>query len=280
MGWTFTDDPEVFATTTLPLLMAEPVSNTVALTVLDSLRVGHRYSEQPVTLAWYGERGEVTGAVLRTPQFGLLLARLPAGSEDGLVEQLRARGIAVPDANGTAEAVRRFSSCWIAGTDLSTEPVFQHRLFRLEQLVPPAPMPAGSARLARRTDLDLVMDWMHAFHEEAEPRAGAPSRAMYERRIEEELTWLWLDPEGRTVSTASRNVTIAGVSRVGPVYTPPEHRQHGYAAGVTAVCTRHALDTGGEQVVLFTDRANPTSNGIYQRLGYRPIEDRLVLRYR
>jgi predicted GNAT family acetyltransferase len=63
------------------------------------------------------------------------------------------------------------------------------------------------------------------------------------------------------------------------VYTPPEHRQRGYAAGVTAACSQHALDCGAEHVVLFTDLANPTSNGVYRRLGYQPVEDRQVLRY-
>ena len=280
MGWTITGDPQTYAQAARPLLLREPVANTVALSVLDTLLTGHRYSEEPMTLAWQEELGEVTGAVQMTPPFGLVLAQLPAGSERELAEQLRARGTWVPDVNGTVEAVRRFGSCWTAGTELSSETLLEQRLFRLERLRPPAPMPAGSTRLARRPDLDLLMDWMQAFRDEAEPRGGPPDRALYERRIDLELTWLWLDPEDRPVSTAGRNVTIAGVSRVAPVYTPPEHRRHGYAAGVTAACSQHALDTGADQVLLFTDVANPTSNGVYQRLGYRPVEDRRVLRFR
>jgi predicted GNAT family acetyltransferase len=280
MGWVFTEDPEVFAEAALPLLLRDPVANTVALTVLDSLRAGHRFSDAPVTLTWYAERDEVTGAVLMTPPFGLLLAQLPAGSEQELVQQLRRRGSPVPDVHGTVESAHRFSACWTDGTELAIEPVFQQRLFRLHQLMPPEPPPAGSARLAGRDDLDLVMAWMQAFRDEAEPRAASPTREMQQRRIDLCLYWLWLDPTGEPVSMAGRNVTIAGVSRVGPVYTPPEHRRHGYAAGVTAACSRHALDTGTEQVILFTDLSNPTSNGVYRRLGYQPLDDRLVLRYR
>jgi hypothetical protein len=41
-----------------------------------------------------------------------------------------------------------------------------------------------------------------------------------------------------------------------------------------------ALDTGAVDVVLFTDLANPTSNALYQRLGYRPVEDRAVVEFR
>jgi GNAT superfamily N-acetyltransferase len=67
--------------------------------------------------------------------------------------------------------------------------------------------------------------------------------------------------------------------RVGPVYTPPELRGHGYASAVTAAVSRQALDAGAAQVLLFTDLANPVSNAIYQRIGYRPVEDRTVLAF-
>ena len=67
--------------------------------------------------------------------------------------------------------------------------------------------------------------------------------------------------------------------RVSPVYTPPERRRQGFAGAVTAAVSQAALDAGAEHVVLFTDLANPTSNALYQRLGYRPVEDSVVLRF-
>jgi GNAT superfamily N-acetyltransferase len=69
----------------------------------------------------------------------------------------------------------------------------------------------------------------------------------------------------------------AGMVRVIAVYTPRELRGHGYAGAVTTTVSRAALDAGADDVVLFTDLANPTSNALYQRLGYRPIEDRAVI---
>ena len=72
---------------------------------------------------------------------------------------------------------------------------------------------------------------------------------------------------------------MAGVARVGPVYTPPDHRQHGYGGAVTVAVSQGALDAGAGQLVLFTDLANPTSNALYPRLGYRPVQDSVVLRF-
>ena len=68
----------------------------------------------------------------------------------------------------------------------------------------------------------------------------------------------------------------AGQVRVGPVYTPPGLRGNGYAGAVTCEVSQAARDAGAGQVLLFTDLANPTSNALYQRLGYEPVEDRAV----
>jgi predicted GNAT family acetyltransferase len=72
---------------------------------------------------------------------------------------------------------------------------------------------------------------------------------------------------------------VAGMVRVGPVYTPPERRGRGYGTAATAAVSERALRAGAEEVLLYTDLANPVSNSIYQRIGYRPVEDRLVLAF-
>jgi predicted GNAT family acetyltransferase len=79
---------------------------------------------------------------------------------------------------------------------------------------------------------------------------------------------------GAPVSMAALTRRVAGMVRVGPVYTPPELRGHGYASAVTAEVSRAALADGAEEVLLCTDLANPVSNSIYQHIGYRPVEDR------
>jgi predicted GNAT family acetyltransferase len=76
---------------------------------------------------------------------------------------------------------------------------------------------------------------------------------------------------------AGRTRDVAGVVRVATVYTPPEHRRQGFGGAVTAASTQAGLDGGARDVVLYTDQANPTSNALYQRLGYRPVEERVVL---
>jgi ribosomal protein S18 acetylase RimI-like enzyme len=275
-SWHFTQDPERYAEAVLPLLTQRPAANTIALTVLDSLRAGTEFGPGRPLLAWYEQAGTVTGAVSMTPPYGLLLTELPPGSEVDLVAGLRRDAIAVPDVNGRQADVDRFLGQW---RPASTEVLMRQRLYGLAELRPPATGPLGTARLAGPDDLELVLDWMTAFVDEAEPWSSRPARAVYQRRIGLGLLWLWLDQTGEPVSLAGRNVIIAGMTRVGPVYTPPAARRHGYAAAATHACSLDAQQQGAEQVVLFTNLANPTSNGIYQQLGYQPIEDRIILRF-
>lgn len=279
MTWSFTADPERYAEHVLDLLSSRPDANTVALTVLETVRAGQRYSDLEPLFAWYRAGGAVTGAISLTPPYGVLLGELPLDSETELVAGLRARGAAVPDVIGTVDATGRFAAAWTAGTDLGVELAMRQRLYTLDGVRPPTPPPAGSARLATPADLEQMMTWMRRFHQEAEASSAMPQREMYQHRIELGLQWLWQDERGEPVSIAGRNIMVAGVSRIGPVYTLPEFRRHGYGAAVTAACTQDALDCGACQVVLFTDEANPTSNTIYQRIGFRALDDRLILRF-
>ena len=81
---------------------------------------------------------------------------------------------------------------------------------------------------------------------------------------------------GRTtaspVSLAGHAGETPNGARVGPVYTPPELRGRGYASALTAALTEQLLERR-RFCFLFTDLANPTSNSIYQRIGYRPVTD-------
>jgi len=61
-------------------------------------------------------------------------------------------------------------------------------------------------------------------------------------------------------------------SEVGMHQRVYELRQ-GYASALVARLSQHLLDLGYQFINLFTDLQNPTSNAIYQKIGYRPVCD-------
>jgi predicted GNAT family acetyltransferase len=128
--------------------------------------------------------------------------------------------------------------------------------------------------------VDLVLDWHAAFGRDAAEQAGRddPHAGPEEdhdsmmRRIAECSVWVWEDAAGRTVHFTGASPPAFGVGRIGPVYTPRDQRGRGYAGATVAAASRALLEQGA-RVCLFTDQANPVSNALYERLGFRPVVD-------
>jgi predicted GNAT family acetyltransferase len=72
---------------------------------------------------------------------------------------------------------------------------------------------------------------------------------------------------------AGRSGPVHGVPRIGPVWTPPEQRRRGYAAALTAQICAEALAIPSHACTLYADAANATANGVYTRIGFRPVAE-------
>ena len=92
------------------------------------------------------------------------------------------------------------------------------------------------------------------------------------------LLFVW-EVDGAVVSMAAVTVAQDGVSRVGLVFTPAENRKRGFASVCVASLTARELATPGRTRMLYTDLANPTSNSIYQQVGYRRVGDAVELSF-
>ena len=278
MPWRLTSDFKDYAERTADLLTSNPAEHTVPLTVLETVRRGHLWSDKAMLFGWFEDGGEVSGAVFRTPPFELLLAVVPEEATAELVAELRAAGADVPGVNGDVEGVDRFVEAWTAATGQRGTTTLTLDLYELGTLRHPEPPPAGRARAAEDPDLDVAVQFYTAFQEEA-PTPLTDVLPVVRERMNDRRLWLWDDASGVPVSVAARTETVAGVARIAPVYTPPEHRRHGYATAITAACTADALARNAERVVLYTDIADPSANAMYQRIGFRPIGGRRIVTF-
>ena len=280
MAWTLTEDLDDYLTIAGGFLRSRAVQNTIQLVALNSLRV-HGPSAfgdvAPLFGWWQPNAGPVTAALMHTPPYPVLLTRLPEDSAGDLAKALASRGRQLPGVNAERCDAEAFATAWSRLTGAGWREFRRSRLFQLGQLTPADPPPPGASRVASAADRDLLERWLDAFRQELAD-LGAPGRGMLEDRISYGGLTLW-DAGGAAVSLAGCSRPAEGVVRVGPVYTPREHRGRGYGGAVTAAVSQAALDAGASYVVLFTDRANPTSNALYQRLGYQPVEDRVVLEF-
>ncbi len=230
--------------------------------------------------------GSVAGCAFRSPTpFPPYLLPMPEADAAELARLLHERGEDVRGASGTTEACEAFAAGWTAVAGAEARVLVRSRLWELTELAAPRGVP-GELRLATDGDLDVVVDHLAGFQHDAEVQAGRdPGDRAYDdldrdaalRRIRAGEFWLWVT-DGRAVSSVGGHDAAYGASRVGPVYTAPEHRGHGYAAAATAALTARLL-ADGVRPCLFTDLANPTSNRVYARIGYRPVRDTVELTF-
>jgi GNAT superfamily N-acetyltransferase len=279
MAWQLTGSLDEFLNAAGEHLRSDPVRHTVPLTVLEALRQRgpSAFGDSAPIFGWHrSAAGATDGAFFQTPPFPLLLASLPAESATPLLSMLAADGNSPAAVNLQAEDAAPFLAAWTRATSGSGTARMRMRLFRLGVLRPPDPAPPGATRVAGLGDRDLLVEWHVAFgRESAGPAPENPARIVDDRLSHNGLM-LW-EVDGEPIAMAGLQRQVAGVTRVGEVYTPPEHRRRGYGGAITTAVSRAALDAGAAEVVLYTDLANATSNALYARLGYRPVGDRVLL---
>jgi predicted GNAT family acetyltransferase len=201
---------------------------------------------------------------------------LPGSSAAELAGALADRDAALPGINGGEQDAFALALAWHERTGRQGQVSLRQRLYQLGDLVRPDPAPDGAARAATEADAAVVMAFYDAFAAEIGDEA-VPSH-LIAGRLEAGQLMLW-EVAGEPVSLAGSTAALAGVARIGPVYTPPRWRGRGYGGAVTVAMGELARQRGASSVVLFTDLANPVSNSLYIRLGYRPVEDRVMMRF-
>jgi predicted GNAT family acetyltransferase len=239
--------------------------------------VPEMFAQDPPRFGVVTDGGErVLAATLRTPPMNQVLSEV----DDPRAIEVLVEGLAgdpLPGVVGPAEAARVFAERWAVRTGTRAVLDIAERIFRLDRVVPPSRPATGSWRMAEPRDRQLIAEWLTAFAEEATPGQPGPTEdplAIADRWIAGTYRSVYLWEEGgRVVSLAGAGGQTPNGIRIGPVYTPPDARNRGYATALTAAASTDQLGRGRRFCFLFTDLANPISNHIYQQIGYEPVRD-------
>jgi len=251
-------------------LASDPVRHNLILALLHN-RVAHpepgRY--------WIVLVGDApAGVVFQSPLD--FIATMTPMSDDAVtatVDAIVGYGVQLPGASGEAGTVARFAGHWAERTKTAACPVQAQRIYEVERPIPAYPVP-GDPRQATDGDRDILVSWLRALQAETGDPPGEAATVI-ERRLAAGHLWLWHD-DG-PVAIAGLSDPVAGVVRMGPVYTPPQLRNRGYASALVAEVSS-ATRAKGLRCILYTDLGNPTSNSIYRKVGFRAVAE--ALRYR
>jgi len=275
------DDPLLFQDKVQNFLVEHEAENNLPLGIINGL-IGGEYRDREPYMAYVEESGRPIIVILCTPPHQTIFSyknTLPVDEIlelclKDLIDFLEDDFVGI---SANKKLAGRLKEIWEGMAGRKAEPHMAMRIYKLEEVIPP-PEITGSIRPAEKKDRRLMMDWFDGFYREAARESPEPARVR--RQVD---LYMRTDPKIRGLMILENNgipASMAGYAgptpngiRIGAVYTPPEQRKRGYATSITAGVSQHLLGLGYKFCFLFTDLLNPTSNHIYQRIGYQPLCD-------
>jgi hypothetical protein len=228
------------------------------------------FKEKPLLVTVEAE-GNIVAVAMRTPSRNFLLSKIQDfGAIEAIAQDLHLTENSLPGVNAPNAEAKAFAETWRSLTSQSYEMKMALRAFQLKQ-VEKISQATGELRQATERDRELLINWFEAFLVEALAIAATNTERVVDRHLERRTAYLW---ENETPVSIACNVGITpSGARIGIVYTPPEYRGKGYGSSCVAALSQILLSRGHKYCFLFTDLANPTSNHIYQAIGYQSVGD-------
>jgi predicted GNAT family acetyltransferase len=274
--WHLTEDVDEFLARAGDFLRSRPALHTMPLTVIEGLRMrgADAYGVEAPVFGRLERAGEVRAIFCRIRRLSLT-SLTPEHAEHAETLAVRLAGLGRPLAgvSGDHESATAFAEAWQRHTGAAPALRDRLRLYRLGTLTPPEPLPEGRGRVAGERDREQLIRWCGEFVAAVGEVPAVDADSWADTRFADKRFTFWETPDGTAVSMAGMTSMVAGQIRVDPVYTPAHLRGRGYAGAVTVEASRAALAAGATEVVLFANPANPTSNSLYQRIGYVPLTD-------
>jgi predicted GNAT family acetyltransferase len=233
---------------------------------------------QPLFITVHAD-AKCVGACLQTPPYNLILYATETHLEKAVQElcaYLLKHGYQVPGIIGPKDTADKFNKIWLSPKKVSLGGKMSQMVYKIEK-VNKIPMAEGKLRQALKTDHTLLTDWLGKFHKEAlRPISIDKASEMAAKKIKEEAFYIW--ETDRPVSMAGWTRPTSNGVTIASVYTPEKFRHNGYASSCVARLTEKML-RDYSFCSLFTDQGNPTSNSIYQKIGYEVVDYVLQCEY-
>ena len=279
-------DPSAMYRDTRDLLMVYESQNLILLSNLILGTNGQIRTDWRDPTNWFmAAVSDDTGiqlVALMTPPYNLTLYATRVSLIDDalqcLIDNLDSLGVPIPGIMTEITLARAFKRIHAQNHADSWTVNIRQRIYELTSVNPDIPK-IGTLRQAQQADTTFLPGWFDGFYTDcfatpAPPNYGKKCCDLY---IPNGRLYV-LEIDGHPVSMASDNRHVQTVCGISCVYTPPEFRRHGYASACVAGLSQLTLDRGFKKCALYTDLANPISNSIYQKIGYRPVCDSVDLR--
>jgi predicted GNAT family acetyltransferase len=277
MEVTFHENIERFYDLAFKFLLEHEPSNALLFSILNTIKINpFRYGKEKALLMDVSKRGEIKFIALQTPPHNLVLSY----SEEPnalkyLIESMLDRHIELPGVLGPAQLTKTFVELWYHEKRLEPRLVMNERLYKLNNVEEKY---LGNHEFIESDEIftSLIQKWAREFMLEALPESEHENSADFNKKIETMVVegefYLLLD-QGIPVTMARKAGKTPNGNMINFVYTPPDIRRRGHATECVAKLSKMLLEKGNAYCFLFTDLMNPTSNSIYQKIGFKAVID-------
>lgn len=271
-----------FLLQTQELRSADPFRTNILGSVATAVADGNLTYDAYLWWIATDSQGHVVGAAMRTAPHGMVLSPMPTEAISELARAVSIQDDLLPSVSGPTQVVETFLDQYemtrSAGSQRNSEIEEEHLLYALNQLS--VPSVEGAMTVASPDDYDLILKWYLEFGEDTGVFMPNPAGSIHAGLGRNSFRFWVVD--GEKVSLAGRAPLVdtpdGSIARIGPVYTPPQHRRNGYAGMLTAMLSQELLNRG-TKVMLYTDALNPTSNSIYQKIGFEMIDKNALFKF-
>lgn len=259
-----------------PLLLKNEAAHNLFYGVL--LKINETNS--PIFMGLVEKENRVVMGFLQTNPAQIIVATFSALDEqdlEAIALWLYQQKIQVPGLIGEVETIHSLVKAYERLAKVTYEVRMRQRIYQLTE-VAPLPKVNGLFRKAVEKDTPIICRWIHEFCEEiGEVITFEEAKKEATKLMKEERVFVW-EVNSQPVSMACWTRPTKTNVTINLVFTPKEERKKGYATACVAHLSQHLLNQGYKSTSLYTDLANPTSNHIYQEIGYRPILDSIYYR--
>lgn len=265
-------NPEQFRDHVEPFLLQHEAENNLILGILTGI-INGRYDAYPPYLATVEDDDGIVLVALRTPPHNLLLSvTADLQSIPIIVADVQTIYETLSGISTVSDVAQGFVEVWHKQTGQTYHLKMDQGIYKLES-VNALDYANGALRAVRDDDFDLLVEWKRAFQsgifgEVSLDDAQSSLKKLLEQPRDQAQLFVW-DVNGKPVSMAGYTGATPNGFRVTYVYTPTDYRRNGYATACTAGVSQRVLDMGRSFCFLYTDLDNPTSNHIYQEIGYQ-----------
>jgi predicted GNAT family acetyltransferase len=270
------DDPQYFLDRAQAYLVREESVNGLMLGIAIRLEMGLEQDagEEAPLLLVVEDAGELIGTAVQTPPHKFVIySHLPNPEPfiTALTNFLLEKAYSVPGVLGPENVSRQFADKWYQCTGKPFHEGLRQGVYELRE-VREVTAVSGHFRSAKGEDIGILTKFMQGFSAVVGDRIETANALSYAQELtKHKMLFVWEDEKVVSMA-ASVRPTSNGMS-VNLVYTPPEERRKGYATALVAALSQRLLDDGCQFCTLFTDMNNPTSNHIYQAIGYQKVAE-------